>query len=401
MSKLSVFQRARSRMLIFHPFFATMLLSTPSLISRNIETACTDMVRIWYNPEFIESLSVEIAMFVMAHEIFHIILKHGLRVGSRDRELANIAMDYAINYQLKKYGFTIWPQCCYDARFAGMPWEQIYEILKKEEEKNPGRHKEGQGKPGDEGDEFDGEGNPLPRKGQGKPRKGKFKDGIGNDMSPPRAVTQDEIRKIEARIDRQVVAAFQSAQMAGNVPAGMELLVDGIIKPPLPWYDVLLAFMLQMARELEDWSRPNRRQPMMPSYRNPGMGKLGFIGDTSGSMLTDHIYAQMGMEMTTAATMTHPEQVICVWADHADCSFEQVFEPGDEIILKPRGGGGTDMRLAISYIAKYDPACVILVTDAETPWPDEEPEFPLIVLTTRDNAAIKDIPKWAHVIPIR
>lgn len=396
MSKLSIYEKARSRMLIQHPFFATMLLSTPAIPNRSIDTACTDMVRIWYNPDFIESLSVKVAMFVMAHEAFHILLKHGLRVGMRDRELANIAMDHAINLQLKRYGFELWPKCCCDVRFTGMPWEQIYEILKKEEKSQP---KGGQGD--DDGQGTDAQGRPNPRKGQGKPRTGRHADGLGNDVAPPEHAGPDEIRKIEARIDRQVVQAVQQARMAGTLPAGMEILVEGIVKPPVPWYEVLRHLATQMVRELENWSRPNRRVPSLPSYLNPGIGKIGVIGDTSGSMLGDQIYAQVAREITEFNEVCKPEQTIVVWADHAECTHEEIFEPGDEIVLHPKGGGGTDMRLAISYIAKYEPAVVILVTDAETPWPAKAPDFPLIVLTTRNGPAVEQIPTWAHVIRIR
>lgn len=396
MSKLSVYEKARSRMLISHPFFATMLLSTPSIPNSQIETACTDMVRIWYNPDFIESLSVKVAMFVMAHEAFHILLKHGLRQGFRDPQLANIAMDHAINLQLKKYGFEVWEHCCCDARFAGMPWEQIYKILKKEEQAKP------KPQPGDgESQGMDAKGRPLPRKGQGMPRTGKHRDPIGNDCRAPEHAGPDEIRQIESRIDAQVVQAVQQARMAGAMPAGMELLVEGIVRPPVPWYEVLRSFMLQTVRELENWSRPNRRIPSLPSYFNPGMGKIGLIGDTSGSMLGDRIFAQIGAEITEFNTVIKPEQTIVVWADYSECSHEQVFEPGDEVVLKPRGGGGTDMRLPLRYMEKHEVAVCLLVTDAETPWPDTETPFPLIVLTTRESAAIAQIPKWAHVIRIR
>ena len=397
MGTLTVFEKARSRLLIQHPFFAGLLLSVPSLVNYDIETACTDMIRIWYNPDFIESLKVTVAMFVMAHEAMHIMLKHGLRMGHRDPELANIAMDHAINLMLLDYGFELWADCCCDKRFKGMPWEQIYEILKKEDDAKP------KPKPGD-GDgesEGDGDGKPKPGKGQGKPRQGTHKDRIGRDVMRPQNASKEEIARIETRIDAIVAQAAQQAQMAGKFPASLALLVNGIVNPPLPWYDVLRDLMLQTVKELECWSRPNRRQPMLPSYRNPGMGTLVLIGDTSGSMLSDQIFAQIGAEVTECNTICKPERTIVVWADYAECSHMQEFAPGDDVVMEPHGGGGTDMRLPLAYVEQFDPAVVVLVTDAETPWPDEPCPFPLIVLTTRNNEAVKQIPNWAMSIPIR
>ena len=131
------------------------------------------------------------------------------------------------------------------------------------------------------------------------------------------------------------------------------------------------------------------------------MGKLGFIGDTSGSMLTDQIYAQMGREISEANETCKPEQTIVVWADHAECSNEQIFETYDEVVLKPRGGGGTDMRLPLKYMEKHEVAICILVTDCETPWPDQPTPFPLIILSTRETTWAQRVPNWAHVIRIR
>jgi predicted metal-dependent peptidase len=81
--KLDTYQKARAQMLINHPFFASVVLSTEWVENDKIPTACTDMVKVWYNPKFINSLKVSEAIFVMVHEIMHMILMHGLRRGSR------------------------------------------------------------------------------------------------------------------------------------------------------------------------------------------------------------------------------------------------------------------------------------------------------------------------------
>ena len=52
------------------------------------------------------------------------------------------------------------------------------------------------------------------------------------------------------------------------------------------------------------------------------------------------------------------------------------------IKLEPKGGGGTDMRVPLKYAEQFDPKVVVLFTDGYTPWPKEEPPYPLIVCCT-------------------
>ena len=146
--KLNVYEKARAQMLIKHPFFAAIVLSTEWVEVANdprIPTAATDMVKVYYNPEFINDLSVDEAMFVMIHEIMHMILMHGLRRGSRKPRRWNHAGDYAINQELVDSGLTMPQMVLIDkARFSGLSAEQIYDLLEQDKKK---KGKKG-GKPG-------------------------------------------------------------------------------------------------------------------------------------------------------------------------------------------------------------------------------------------------------------
>ncbi len=127
------------------------------------------------------------------------------------------------------------------------------------------------------------------------------------------------------------------------------------------------------------------------------MGGIGLIGDTSASMKPYRIWPQVSEEMRFMLEEARPEFIQVIWADYADFSHEQRFEPGDWIDLEPYGGGGTDMRLPLKRMEDYEVDVCVLVTDAETPWPAQPTPFPLIVLTTTDQA----VPAWATKIRIR
>ena len=104
-------------------FLGSILSSTEVIEDKSSETACTDGDKIYYNEEFINSLSENDALFVFAHEVAHIAFKHAYRAKQLnikdDLILWNIASDYVVNYELEKSGFKI-------AKFALKPLEKYY-----------------------------------------------------------------------------------------------------------------------------------------------------------------------------------------------------------------------------------------------------------------------------------
>ena len=111
---------SRMRILCNHGFFGLLLMHMKFAIDENIETACTDGVRIIFGTEFLESLSEKEVDFVMMHEIMHVVLQHCLREENRDHEIFNIACDIVVNsnillenkmdlssISIKKYGVSM------------------------------------------------------------------------------------------------------------------------------------------------------------------------------------------------------------------------------------------------------------------------------------------------------
>ena len=89
---------SRMRLLNNHGFFGLLLMHMVFSLSDTItETACTDGVRIIFNPSFLEQLSDGELDFVMMHEILHVVLQHCLRDGDREPERFNIACDIVVN----------------------------------------------------------------------------------------------------------------------------------------------------------------------------------------------------------------------------------------------------------------------------------------------------------------
>jgi predicted metal-dependent peptidase len=369
-------KKARAKMLVKHPFFATLMMSMPMIETTTIQTAATDMRQLFINPQFVESVDDDVLMFVIAHEIMHTALVHGMRLSGRDPMRWNVATDYAINLILKDSNFKVWERALLDEKYRDLSADNIYNQLKKEDDEQQGQG--GQGDPDPDGQQQPGQGAPT----AGQSGSQHSSPMLGDLIQPESAgdpVAEDRLRK---EIQQRVAQAASIARMTGNMPGSLERFVQQVLEPKVPWYETLRHLMTEHDSVDEDWMHRNRRfATYLPTdHAENRLGIAIGIGDTSGS-IGDEELVEMGSEFTGICEQTKPEEIRMVWAD-THVQSVQVFEPGDEIDLEPKGGGGTDMRVPLKYAEQFEPRIVVLFTDGHTPWPKEEPPFPLIVCCT-------------------
>ena len=128
--------KARSKLMKGNVGMATMLLKL-TLIREDekCQTMATDGVNIYWNDEFVKSITDEEIQAVLVHEASHVIWEHPLRKGNRNHELWNIATDYVINswiaydlhMQLPEEGLL-------DRKYHGQSAEQVYRTLSNDED---------------------------------------------------------------------------------------------------------------------------------------------------------------------------------------------------------------------------------------------------------------------------
>ena len=123
---------ARISLLMKHSFFGN-LATRLQLINADewCPTAATDGKYFYYNSRFIMMLKQPEVVFLVAHEVLHVVYDHMDRRGDRDPQLWNIADDYCVNADLKKHRvgeFITTVPCLYDHKYADMPAEEVYDI---------------------------------------------------------------------------------------------------------------------------------------------------------------------------------------------------------------------------------------------------------------------------------
>lgn len=135
----------KRKMLVKYPFFGSVVASVGYKGNKDIPTAGTDGETIYYNPEYLESLSVEEQTFVFAHEVCHIAFNHILRSEGKDPELWNIATDGVINQFLKGDGLKMAKGGVDMAEAINYDAEQLYEKLLQEKQQRQQQQQNGQG----------------------------------------------------------------------------------------------------------------------------------------------------------------------------------------------------------------------------------------------------------------
>lgn len=361
---------ARTALVLDQPFFGALALRLALKEDATCKTAWTDGRSMGYNPAFVESLTHDELLGLVAHEVMHCASGHPWRRDARDHKRWNIAADYAINSELVEAKFTLPEGGLLDPQFNGKSAEWVFDRL-------PESPPSG-GKDGDE----DGEGGEGEGEGEGEGQPGEVRD------APAEAAAD---AATEADWKQAVQQAALAAQVRGNLPAAMGRFAKQAALSSVDWRAALRRFVQQTAKADYTWSMPSRRYVArglyLPSMRSEEVGPMVVAVDTSGS-IDDVLLAQFASEIQAIADEVKPERIEVIYCD-AQVNRRETFERGDVIKLEAAGGGGTDFRPVFDAVAAMDdaPVCVVYLTDLAGSFPTEAPAVPTLwASTTRSEA---------------
>ena len=96
--------KARIALVLKQPFFGNLAMRlTLKNADSWLTTAATDGRHFYYNSDFIIKLPTNQMMFLFCHELLHCAYDHMSRGIGKQKDLANIAMDYVVNADCIKY----------------------------------------------------------------------------------------------------------------------------------------------------------------------------------------------------------------------------------------------------------------------------------------------------------
>lgn len=347
--------KAKTALVLEHPFVGNVAMNMPFKFSEAVPTAATDGERVLFNLDFCESLNDEELKFLVAHECMHPMLEHNFRRNGRDAIKWNCAIDYVVNKLLvdEKIGKMIDDVLLSDDIYAagGGTSDGIYNIL-------PEMHDDSR-EPLDDCRDCEG--------------------------------TAAEIAQQAAEWKIRVTQAAQAARMMGKLSAGMERLVSEILQPKVNWADVLRRFVARQRTNERSFTRPNRRfirQGMyLPGVTGETLGELVFCVDCSGSIEQKEI-DQYAAEITKVQQDHHPEKVHIIYFD-SEVKRHDEFVRGDTPEIKPRGGGGTAFSPVFKFIGdkQISPIACVFLTDLCCGDFGDAPDYHVLWVSTGGNAA--------------
>jgi predicted metal-dependent peptidase len=391
-------QKARTALVLDHPFFGSLLFRLKGRESRSVKTMATDGVSLYYNPEFVETLNAATLAGTLAHEVMHPALHHHVRRSGRDPKRWNEACDYAINPLLVDAGLSLPEGVLLDNHFRGMSAERIYNLLDREPETEPGTgNEDGQGGTGAEGPSSE----PSSQGDVNELSAPETEGGIGQVLDAP--LPDDETPTVEEQAREWNVAVNQAmtvARQAGKVPAGLNRTLEGAAEATVDWRELLRRLWSEMIPDDYSWMRPNRRHLWtglyLPGVIREGVGEVAIAVDCSGSVSARQLRL-FEAETRSILEGQRPERVYVLYFDAAVHKVD-TYEAGQRIDLNPVGGGGTEFGPCFEWLDKRGirPQTLVLLTDLYGSFPPAAPSYPVLWASTGG----RDAP-FGEVIPMQ
>ncbi|RRQ22696.1 vWA domain-containing protein [Thiohalobacter thiocyanaticus] len=380
---------ARTRLILDKPFLGALVLRLPMVAAdpKWCRTTATDARKFYYNPQYIDSLSLEQAQFMLAHEALHCALSHFARRQHRVKHRWDLACDLAVNPLLIKDGLKPPPNALIMDAFDGMTAEEIYPALDDldDEPETLDDHlydsDEAEGGRGGSG----GDGQPQDDDGGdgGDASEGELDPSAGG-APQPKPLTEAEKEQLQVQWQQRLAGAAQQAMQAGKLSGGMARLVDHLLAPKLPWRMLLARYLTSVARDDYNYSRPSRREgsAILPSLRSAQVEVVVAL-DTSGSISPEEM-AEFVTEIDAIKGQVRARITLLVCDSELAGDGPWEYEPWEAFRL-PRdfkGGGGTRFTPVFDFVARRDRAPDLLVyfTDAEGEFPRQEPPYPVLWL---------------------
>ena len=353
----------RTRLLRLEPFLSFLSLELPTYIldkeeaeRMGLPTAATNGTKFYYNLEWCRQLTDAELMFVVCHEVAHVMFMHSVRRNGRDPEKWNAACDFVINWMLsigKLKGHAAMPSNpkpvgLIDKKYADMTAEQVYDRL-----------------PPVKYITIDILMDPD----------GKGADGKDKASATARTVTAKALSR--AKEYRQKLGQ-------GNAPGDWERMAEEGLEPTVSWENQLQVAASAAGQDIHTWSRPNKKYRAqgyyLPSYRGYQLPKTLFVFDTSGS-IDNHFLGQMAAELNKLLSTSARSSITVATCDTelhivGEFSAGNPFKPSEHPLP---GGGGTDFREPFEHAKKHRYEQIIYLTDTYGTFPEKE-ELPTIWL---------------------
>lgn len=327
-------------------FISTVCFSMKCLWTETLPTAATDGRAIWFNPVAYLKLTPGQQLSRLLHETWHPALLHLDRCGDKPLRKWNMACDYYINLMLTDAGYEKIDTWLWDEQYRGLSADQIYKLL---------------------------------------PDPPECDDDPNDDLKPPK--DEPERQDLQAHMDQILIRASVQSRMAGDVPGtipgDIELYLDQLLNPILPWYRILRKYMTSMCNHDYSMKKPNRRHFPdfhLPSMLSEGLTEIATWVDISGSV-SDQDFKQTVTEVHSVLRQFAPKWIDFGQFDTQIQSIKRIKNVRALMETEFHGRGGTNIFPVIAWVKENKPKLTLIFTDGGFYQSGlEDPGYPVIWL---------------------
>ena len=398
-----------------------------------IPTMGTDGEHLYWNPDFLATLTQEEAAAVVYHEVLHCAFRHMLRRKDRDKIKFNIAADYAINPTVNE-SFKLPKGALIERKYRGLSAEQIYDRLPKPKKKKGKGDKEdeksksgggsgkgkGQSQPQDEKEQKKGDGGGgSQEKDKSKDKNKKGKGGGGGEADKEqdwgdhslwgkegekkkkelekkrnmmdKATGKNKVpenKKTPKELDEKWKRLFKEAMLDnyGKMSKSIQRMIGNYYHIPVVDWRTIVQSILSVDDSDYAFANPDRRflggDFIMPGLESEEqLQDVIFAFDTSASITEDQFKAfhRETLELFDQFNNVKGWVAVCDAELH---SFTEIFGQEEFEDIDFQGGGGTAFEPVFEKIESemLNPKAVFYFSDTYGSFPDEAPDYPVFWL---------------------
>jgi len=387
--------KAKAKLMLEHPYFGTVASSLALEKNNEILTFTSDGLTMRYNSEYLDRLSVEEVEFVMANGAMHAVLKHHERLNGRTKWLWQTATDYVVNAMLVKNGMQLPEYAYFEEKFDGLYVEEVYEMLRAEMMDNSDHSMEQETQQVTDSDETGVEN--LHMQKEHSPDNNAKETLEEQDANEQEESPSLEAEELTEEMKERLEQIFQKSKRQGNLPKDLEIVVPEYFSHKVDWREFLYGHIATHAKTSYAFTPPNMkflyRGIYLPSMSSDLLRVVVAV-DTSGSV--DEALLATFLAEVNSIMQQYPNYEIELITADAKIHSAKTFLPGEPLVYKVSGGGGTDFRPVFEYIDMYldYPTLLLYFTDGDGTYPKKEAAYDVLWVMPEE----KEVPFGEMVI---
>ncbi|MEO0247610.1 MAG: VWA-like domain-containing protein [candidate division WOR-3 bacterium] len=394
------------------PFLNSLIFAIEFVECDEVQTASVDKhLRIYYNPGFFESITVQEVAGILLHEVLHVLLIHFVRLKNFPLVVANIAGDCEVNQVVLKAGFKL-PSCVLLPKMLnlleGLVAEEYAKLLMREFSPNCGSENGFNCSGCKFGEEF---GSVYCRNPYGDGSGATGKPAPWEKRIPRSDLSEEQI----SRISKEALDGLKKnpEKVRGFGRLWFKRIIETLSISRINWKAELGALLTNIKVDLEkgkvNFSRIFiSKKSFASGVIFPGLEKpvirIGCLIDTSASVSDSELLVGISEAIGIAKKLGYE---VLIWDGDAELKREKPIIVKDKFKLPKielEGFGGTSMKKCLIQISQLPISktlsAMVVITDGSTDWPETNVlRIPTFVILTYPWGS-EYVPKWVKKVLI-